>query len=87
MRNSRFSDQRIALCLQQAEQGVPVANLSRKPGNTKQTFYRWKWKCGDEKTSARLAHQGGRLNAAWTNIGTGTTNWGGSMLYVLIWAR
>jgi putative transposase len=40
MRKSRFSDQQIALALQQVEHGLPVAELCRKLGISEQTFYR-----------------------------------------------
>ncbi len=46
MRKSRFSDQQIALALQQVEYGLPVAELCRKLGISEQTFYRWKKKFG-----------------------------------------
>ena len=39
MRKSRFSDQQIALALQQTEHGLPVAELCRKLGISEQTFY------------------------------------------------
>ena len=47
MRKSRFSDQQIALALQQVEYGLPVAELCRKFGISEQTFYRWKNKFGE----------------------------------------
>ncbi len=47
MRKSRFSDQQIALALQQAEHGVAVAELCRKLGVSEQTLYRWKKKLGE----------------------------------------
>jgi putative transposase len=47
MRKSRFSDQQIALALQQVEHGLPVAKLCRKLGISEQTFYRWKKKFGE----------------------------------------
>jgi len=39
MRKSRFSDQQIALALQQAAHGLPVAELCRKLGISEQTYY------------------------------------------------
>jgi len=51
MRKSRFSDQQIALALQQAEYGLPVAELCRKLGISEQTFYRWKKKFGEMEPS------------------------------------
>jgi putative transposase len=46
MRKSRFSDQQIALALQQVEHGATVAEVCRKLGIAEQTFYRWKKKYG-----------------------------------------
>ncbi len=46
MRKSRFSDQQIALVLQQVENGASVAEVCRKLGVTEQTYYRWKKKFG-----------------------------------------
>ncbi len=47
MRKSRFSDQQIALALQQVEHGAPVAEVCRKLGIAEQTYYRWKKKFGE----------------------------------------
>jgi putative transposase len=38
VRKSRFSDQQIALALQQVEHGATVAEVCRKLGIAKQTF-------------------------------------------------
>jgi putative transposase len=38
----RFSIEQITAVLQQAAQGVPVAELCRKVGISEQSFYRWK---------------------------------------------
>ena len=38
----RFSVEQITAVLQQAEQGVPVAELCRNVGISEQRFYRWK---------------------------------------------
>jgi len=51
MRKSRFSDQQIALALQQVGYGLPVADLCRKFGISEQTFYRWKKKFGEMEPS------------------------------------
>ena len=42
MRKSRFSEQQIALPLQQAAVGAPIGEVCRKYGISEQTFYRWK---------------------------------------------
>ena len=47
MRKSRFSDQQIALALQQVEHGASVAEICRKLGISEQTFYRREKKFGE----------------------------------------
>ena len=42
MKRKRFSVELIVAVLEQAEVGVPVAELIRKVGISEQTFYRWK---------------------------------------------
>lgn len=42
MRKRRFSVEQIVAVLQQAELGLPVADLIRQVGISEQTFYRWK---------------------------------------------
>jgi putative transposase len=44
MRRSRYSDQQIALALQQVENGASVAEVCRKLGVAEQTHHRWKRK-------------------------------------------
>src|SRR5260370_21844400 len=44
MRKKRFSVEQMIGVLKQAEVGVPVAEVIRKPGISEQTFYRWKAK-------------------------------------------
>ena len=42
MKKSKFTDQRIAFALQQAEGGTPVEEVCRKMGVSQATFFRWK---------------------------------------------
>ena len=42
MKNSRFTEERIAHALRQAEAGTPAVGVCRRLGVTEQTFYRWK---------------------------------------------
>jgi hypothetical protein len=39
MQRSRFTDQQIALALQPAEPGTPVAEVTRKMGISEESFY------------------------------------------------
>ena len=40
MKKSRFTEPQIAFALRQAEQGVPVEEITRKLGVSEATFYR-----------------------------------------------
>ncbi len=44
MRQSRFSEEQIVSILNQAENGITTADLTRKLGISEATFYRWKKK-------------------------------------------
>lgn len=42
MKTKRFSVEQIVAVLKEAEAGMPMAELIRRIGISKQTFYRWK---------------------------------------------
>jgi len=42
MKRKRFSVEQIVAVLNQAEAGLPVADLVRHVGISEQTYYRWK---------------------------------------------
>ena len=44
MKTSKFTEQQIVFALQQAENGVKVAEMCRKMGIHEATFYNWKKK-------------------------------------------
>ncbi len=46
MRKSRFTDEQIALALQQAESGIGAKEICRKYGVSQATFYTWKRRYG-----------------------------------------
>jgi putative transposase len=46
MRKSRFTESQIVAMLQAGEAGLPVAELLRKHGVSRQTYYSWKAKYG-----------------------------------------
>ncbi len=60
MKQSKFSESKIVNILKKAEAGVSVEDLSRQPGFSKASFYKWKAKYGgmsisetDERTGRR----------------------------------
>lgn len=44
MKKTKFSDERIAYILRQAEAGTSAVEVCRQNGISEQTFYRWKKK-------------------------------------------
>jgi putative transposase len=46
MKRSKFTESQIAFVLQQAEAGVPIAEVCRKAGISDATFYNWRKKYG-----------------------------------------
>lgn len=46
MKRNRYSEQQIVKILNEAEAGVPVAELSRQYGFSQSAFYKWKAKYG-----------------------------------------
>ena len=51
MRKSKFSETQIVAMLKEAESGVPVADLLRKHGVSKATFFKWRSKYGGASIS------------------------------------
>ena len=51
MRKSKFSETQIVGILKDAEGGVPVADLIRKYGVSKATFFKWRSKYGGASVS------------------------------------
>jgi putative transposase len=51
MRKSKFSETQIVGILKDAESGVPVADLLRKYGVSKATFFKWRNKYGGASVS------------------------------------
>lgn len=46
MKKSRYTEEQITVVLKQVELGIPLEEVCRKHGISKQTFYRWKSKYG-----------------------------------------
>ena len=51
MRKSKFSETQIVEILKAAESGMPVAELLRKHGISKATFFKWRSKYGGASVS------------------------------------
>lgn len=51
MRKSKFTETQIVGILKDAESGVPVADLLRKHGVSKATFFKWRSKYGGASVS------------------------------------
>ena len=51
MRKSKFSESQIVALLQEADSGVPVADLLRKHGVSKSTYFKWRSKYGGASVS------------------------------------
>lgn len=66
MRQSRFSEAQIVSILNQAENGITTAELTRKLGISEATFYRWKKKysgmgVAELRRLKRLEQENGKL--------------------------
>ena len=66
MKKGNYTEEQIAFALQQAEHGMPVAEVCRKLGVTEQSFYRWKKKYGgmlpsDMKKLKQLEEENAKL--------------------------
>ena len=73
MRKSKFSETQIVVILKDAESGVPVADLLRKHGVSKATFFKWRSKYGgatvsDVKRLRELEAENAQLKRMYADI-------------------
>ena len=73
MRKSKFSETQIVAILRDAESGVPVADLVRKHGVSKATFFKWRSKYGgatvsDVKRLRELETENARLKRMYADL-------------------
>ena len=73
MRKSKFSETQIVAMLKDAESGVPVADLLRKHGVSKATFFKWRNKYGgatvsDVKRLRELEAENAKLKRMYADL-------------------
>ena len=73
MRKSKFSETQIVGFLKDAESGVPVADLLRKVGVSKATFFKWRSKYGgasvaDVKRLRELETENAKLKRMYADL-------------------
>ena len=74
MRKSKFSESQIVGMLKDAESGVPVADLLRKHGVSRATFFKWRSKYGgasisDVKRLRELETENAKLKRMYADLG------------------
>ena len=73
MRKSKFSETQIVGILKDAESGIPVADLLRKHGVSKATFFKWRSKYGgatvaDVKRLRELEAENAKLKRMYADL-------------------
>ena len=73
MRKSKFSESQIVTILKEAESGVPVADLLRRHGVSKATFFKWRSKyagatVNDVKRLRELEAENAKLKKMYADL-------------------
>lgn len=73
MRKSKYTESQIAAILQEAEAGLPVAEVARKHGISAATFYQWRSKYGgmsvsDMQRLRELEQENARLKRMYADL-------------------
>jgi putative transposase len=73
MRKSKYTESQIAAILQEAEAGLPVAEVARKHGISAATFYQWRSKYGcmsvsDMQRLRELEQENARLKRMFADL-------------------
>ena len=73
MRKSKFSESQIVALLREADSGVPIADLLRKHGVSKSTFFKWRSKYGgasmsDVKRLRELEAENAKLKRMYADL-------------------
>lgn len=73
MRKSKFNESQIVGILRDAESGMPVADLLRKHGVSKATFFKWRSKYGgatvsDVKRLRELEAENAKLKRMYADL-------------------
>jgi putative transposase len=73
MRTSKFSESQIVAILREAEAGVPVAEVIRKHGVSRATYFRWQAKYANATVSElsrlrELEQENGRLKRMYAEL-------------------
>jgi len=76
MRKSKFNESQIVGILKEAEGGIPVADLLRKHGISKATFFKWRSKYGgasvsDVKRLRELEAENAKLKRMYADLALG----------------
>ena len=73
MKKSRFTESQIVAVLKEGEAGVPVAEILRKHGISRQTYFTWKSKYGgasvkDLTRLKELEHENAKLKRMYAEL-------------------